>query len=381
MSVTAATGFLAGGAACGIKADGSADLALITAANPVPTAAVFTRNTAAAPPVLLSRDHVANGRVQSVVINSGCANAATGVAGKAAALAMAEAAASRLGCHPTEVLVCSTGPIGGVVPVDRIAPALVTMDLTDDGGSAAAAAILTTDTCIKEAVATAAGFTVGGMAKGAGMIRPDMATMLAVITTDAVAEAEVLETVLARAVGLSFNALNIDGCESTNDTAVLMASGASEIRPEPVALAAAVEAVCRSLARQMAEDAEGASRVVTIELAGAAEDNTALRLARAVADSALVRASFYGGDPNWGRVVAALGAAKLPIEPDRLAVAYAGVAVAEEGRATGADPGAVAEKLTGDFTVSITVGSGPGSCSLLTNDLTPDYVMFNGARS
>jgi glutamate N-acetyltransferase/amino-acid N-acetyltransferase len=381
MSVTHPQGFVAGGTSCGIKGNGLPDLAVVAADQPVPVAAVFTRNIAAAPPVVVSRRHLAGGSARAVVINSGCANAATGEAGLAAARGMAEAVAQRLGCLPTEVMVCSTGPIGDVVPLDLVAPAVARIDLTVAGGPAAAAAILTTDSHAKQTEVTASGFTVGGMAKGAGMIRPDMATMLAVITTDAVATPAALDAALRRAVNRTFNALNIDGCESTNDTVVLLASGVSGVQPPPDELANAVEEACRSLAHQMAADAEGASRLVTIEVEGAADDDTALRLARAVADSALVRASFYGADPNWGRLLAALGATRIPFDPAEVDIAYASIAVAQGGVGTGADPDAVAEKLTGDFAVAIAVGSGSGRCSLLTTDLTPDYVSFNSERS
>lgn len=381
MSITAADGFVAGGVACGIKDDGSLDLALVDAGRPVPAAAVFTSNTAAAPPVHLSRRHLSDGTARAVVLSSGCANAATGQPGVEAARRTAEVVAARLGCQPADVVVCSTGPIGNVVPVDRIQVGLGDLDLTGEGGRAAAAAILTTDSHPKEETWEGSGYRVGGMAKGAGMIRPDMATMLAVITTDAAVDAALLGEVLRRAVNHSFNALDIDGCESTNDTVVMLASGASGIQPDRDEFATGLEEVCRRLARQMAEDAEGASRVVTIEVRGAADDAAALTLARAVADSALVRASFYGADPNWGRVVAALGATRLPFDLGSVMVAYEGVVVAERGSDAGADHDRLSEKLGGDFTVSVSVGDGPGTCSLLTTDLTPDYVVFNGERS
>jgi len=379
--VTAAQGFVAGGTAAGIKADGSMDLALVDAGRPVSAAAVFTSNTAAAPPVHLSRRHVADGSARAVVITSGCANAATGEAGMAAAQRVAELVADYLGCEPTDVLVCSTGPIGTDLPTDRVAEGLTRLRMSREGAADAAQAILTTDSHPKESVARGQGYVVGGMAKGAGMIRPDMATMLAVITTDARLDAGTLARSLRRAVSRSFNALNIDGCESTNDTVVLLASGMSGIEPDAQAFEEVLEGVCRDLARQMAEDAEGASRVVTIELSGADDDATALALARAIADSALVRSSFYGADPNWGRLLAAMGATRLPLDPDAVTIAYAGVVVADGGVDAGADLDLVAEKLEDDFTVSIRVGDGPGCCELLTTDLTPDYVVFNGERS
>lgn len=379
--MTAAQGFVAGGTAAGIKADGSMDLALVDAGRPVSAAAVFTSNTAAAPPVHLSRRHVADGSARAVVITSGCANAATGEAGMTAAQRVAELVADYLGCEPTDVLVCSTGPIGTDLPTDRVAEGLTRLRMSREGAADAAQAILTTDSHPKESVARGQGYVVGGMAKGAGMIRPDMATMLAVITTDARLDAGTLARSLRRAISRSFNALNIDGCESTNDTVVLLASGMSGIEPDAQAFEEVLEGVCRDLARQMAEDAEGASRVVTIELSGADDDATALALARAIADSALVRSSFYGADPNWGRLLAAMGATRLPLDPDAVTIAYAGVVVADGGVDAGADLDLVAEKLEDDFTVSIRVGDGPGRCELLTTDLTPDYVVFNGERS
>jgi glutamate N-acetyltransferase / amino-acid N-acetyltransferase len=380
VSVTAPLGFVAGGTACGIKPEGL-DLALVDAGTPVAAAGVFTANTAAAPPVHLSRRHLADGSLRAVVLSSGCANAATGEAGADAAARTAAAVADHLGCEPTDVAVCSTGPIGNIVPVDRIEAGLEQLDLKEDGGSLAAEAILTTDSRPKEETVRGEGFVVGGMAKGAGMLRPDMATMLAVVTTDAVAHRTVLDRVLRRAVDRSFNALNVDGCESTNDTVILLASGASGTWPDEEALAEAVETVCRRLARHMAEDAEGATRVVEIELSGAGDDPTALALARAVADSALVRSSFYGADPNWGRVVAALGSTRIAFDPDAVSVAYAGMPVAEGGVDIGADHDRISEKLTGNFTVTVSVGTGPGRCTLLTTDLTPEYVRFNGERS
>lgn len=381
MSVTAAQGISAGAVACGMKPEGKLDLALVHADAPVPAAAVFTRNRAAAPPVLMSRRHVADGRAQAVVLSSGCANAGTGAAGMEAARQTSGLVADLIGCSPTDVIVCSTGPIGETLPVDRIADGLGRITTDPAGGPLAAEAIMTTDTRPKQAIFRGDGFVVGGMAKGAGMVRPDMATMLAVITTDALVEATTLDRILARAVAVSFNALDIDGCESTNDTVVLMASGAGGVTPGEEDLADGVIQVCRDLSLQMAADAEGASRVVTIDLAGTADDEQALTLARAVADSALVRASFYGEDPNWGRILAALGSAPVPVDPARTAIDYAATAVARDGVAVVADHDAISEKLSGDFTVSITVGDGPGRCSLLTTDLTPDYVRFNGERS
>ncbi len=386
MSVTAAKGFRAGGIAAGLKPDGALDLALVMADRAVPAAAVFTRNGAPAAPVQVSRRHLAEDLgVRAVVLNSGCANAGTGEPGMKAAVETARAVATEIGCLPEEVLVCSTGPIGDVVEVGLITgalPDLVGQTLASAAhGTAAATAILTTDTVPKEATYRGAGFVVGGMAKGAGMIRPDMATMLAVLTTDAAADRETLQSILGRAVAVTFNCLDVDGCESTNDTVVLLASGeAGDVDVE--ALEDGVEAVCRELARAIAADAEGATRVVTLRIRGAADDDAARRLGRAVADSALVRASFYGSDPNWGRILAALGAARIPFDPQKVTVRYEGTVVARDGMSMpDVDHDALAATLRGDFTVEVVVGDGLGEAEILTTDLTPEYVTFNGERS
>ncbi|MEX2654816.1 MAG: bifunctional glutamate N-acetyltransferase/amino-acid acetyltransferase ArgJ [Acidimicrobiia bacterium] len=384
MSVVAAKGFRAAGLAAGIKRSGL-DMALIAADEPVPAAAVFTTSLTAAPPVEVSRAHLASGRIQAIVVNSGAANAGTGEAGVSDAEAMAEAVAVELGCDPADVAVCSTGPIGGRLPTERILAAIprLVADLGDDDGHASAAAggILTTDSVEKTASTSERDWTVGGMAKGAGMVRPDMATMLAFLTTDAVATTETLQAILTPAVDSTFNALNIDGCQSTNDTVILMASGASQIEPSPSELANAVEEVCRSLALQMARDAEGASKVVTIEVSGAADDVSARRIGMRVADSALVRSSFYGADPNWGRILAALGVTGEKIDQGEVRISYEGTLVCSGGVALPFADAELSSRLVGDFTVGIGVGGGDGYAVVTTTDLTPDYVIFNGERS
>jgi glutamate N-acetyltransferase/amino-acid N-acetyltransferase len=384
VSVTAPLGFTAAGVAAGIKGDGALDLALVAADGPAVGAGVFTTNRAAAAPVRLSREHLAfDPVVRAVVLNSGCANAATGFEGAAVASMMAGEVAQLLECGVEDVLVCSTGPIGTQLPADAAASGITTAigALDADAGHEAATAILTTDTVTKEVIVAGDGFTVGGMAKGAGMVRPDMATMLAVLTTDAVVTHQVLDETLRAAVDRSFHSLNIDGCPSTNDSVVAIASHASGLRPEPRDLAAALVAACESLAAQLAADAEGASRVVALSVSGATDDSTARHLGRAVADSVLVRASFFGGDPNWGRIVGAIGAAGVPVDVNLVGVAYEGVLVAERGVGLAVDEDAVAALLHGDFEVRISVGDGPGRARILTTDLTPDYVQFNGGRS
>jgi glutamate N-acetyltransferase/amino-acid N-acetyltransferase len=386
MSVVAAAGFRAAGVAAGIKADGGLDVALVVAEPGCLAAAVFTVNQAAAAPVRLSRKHLASGpATRAVVVNSGCANAGTGGAGLVAAADGAGVVAEALGCEPTEVLACSTGPIGPQLDTDAmrrgIEAAHGSLAADAAAGTAAATAMLTTDSVAKQA-AVSGEFTVGGMAKGAGMVRPDMATMLAVLTTDAVVDPVVLDQALRHAVDRSFHALDIDGCASTNDAVIVMASGASGVAPSIAEVEDALDAVCRDLAHQVAADAEGATRVITIMVDGAADAAAARRLGRTVADSALVRASFFGGDPNWGRVLGALGTSPDPMEVDSISVTYAGTKVAEGGVAVPFDAGQLTSSLAeGDFVVEVSVGTGPGRAEILTTDLTPEYVLFNGEPS
>ena len=386
MSVTAASGFSAAGVACGIKPDGL-DLAIVVSDRAATAAGVFTRNQAAAAPVLLSRQHLAAGTgVRAVVINSGCANAATGDLGAKNARTMAESTASALETNPEAVLVCSTGTIGPQLPMGAvrsgIGHAIAAASSDASAGDAAATAIHTTDTMVKQSTFEGEGWTIGGMAKGAGMVRPDMATMLAVITTDAAVDGRTLGDSLADAVDRSFNSLNIDGCESTNDAVIVLASGASASHPDSEVFVKGLRAVCADLAEQMARDAEGASRVVTIDVGGAADDETARSIGRRIADSALVRASFYGGDVNWGRIVGALGTAPTRIDFRAVTVGYQGVTVFADGVEARFDEDALlAACVEGDLEVTVTIGDGPGSAHILTTDLTPEYVVFNGERS
>ena len=380
MSVTAAAGFRAGAVASGIKPQGL-DLALVVAEDgPVPAAGLFTTNSAAAAPVQLSRRRLAGGRLQAVVLNSGCANAGTGRQGLIDADRITKRVAAHLGAEPDHIAICSTGPIGQELPVDRIleaVPNLVAV-IDEEGGTRAAEAILTTDTKIKTTLVEPGGFVMGGMAKGAAMLRPDLATMLCVLTTDASTGAPQLRYALEEAVAGTFNSLNIDGCESTNDTVLLLASGRAPAIPEWELVEVATEA-CRNLARQMAADAEGATRVVTIRIGGAPDTEAARRYGRAVADSALVRASFFGGDANWGRVLAALGTCQ--VDPIGVSIAYEGFCVADQGMWYPVDEEEMAKHLTSDFVIDVVVGNGPGRAEIITTDLTPDYVRFNGDRS
>jgi len=387
VSVTAARGFKAAGVAAGIKASGAPDIAVIAGDAGLAAAAVFTRNRAQAAPVVVSREQLDRSKtMRAVVLNSGCANAATGATGVADARAMVNATASVVGCSHEEVLVCSTGGIGKPLPIKRVIEGILAageqLAGDADAGTRAARAIMTTDTVPKESVYAAPGYTVGGMAKGAGMVRPDLATMLAVLTTDAVVDPGMLETALRAAVDESFHALNIDGCPSTNDTVIALASGESGTAPDAGSFTEAMTRVCWDLANQLAADAEGAGRVVLIEVVGAAGDAEARRAGRLVADSALVRAAFYGGDPNWGRLLGALGATDFEFDPARFGVAYEGIDIARAGVAVDHDGPALHEAIAkGDFTVTMTVGDGPGRASVITTDLTPEYVAFNAEYS
>lgn len=387
MSVTAPRGFRAGGIASGIKPAGALDLALVVAETPAVGAAVFTTNRAAAAPVIVSRQHLAvDTWVRAVLLNSGCANAGTGKTGLADAKATAAATAQTVGCSIEEVLVCSTGGIGKAMPMASVLAGVGELagkvDHDAAAAAAAATAIMTTDTVPKQSVHVSDGFIVGGMAKGAGMVRPDMATMLVVLTTDAAVDNQVLQEALIAAVGSSFHALNIDGCPSTNDTVILLASGSSNLQPDAAVLTEAVTAVCWDLANQLAADAEGASRVVTIDVRGAIDGATARRAGRLVADSALVRAAFFGGDPNWGRLLGALGATDIVFDPADFGVAYDGIDIARAGVGVPHDAQALHQTIAaGDFTVTMTIGTGHGAALVLTTDLTPAYVTFNAEYS
>lgn len=389
MSVTAAQGFVAAGVAAGIKPDGRDDLSLVATddGRPVPAAAVFTQNQMTAAPVVATRNHLlrTSGRASAVVLSSGNANAATGKQGIENAKRMCAAVAGPLGCEPAEVLVCSTGLIGIQLPIERIeaaAPSLVAARAPGPAaGQAAAGAIMTTDTVRKESVARRDGFVVGGMAKGAAMLAPNMATMLAVLTTDAEATREQLKAALAAAMPVSFNALSVDGCTSTNDTVILMASGrAGPVDPDE--LDAAVAEVCADLAAQMAGDAEGATKVVALSVTGAASDAEAERAVRKVAESQLVKCSWYGKDPYWGRIASELGSAGVSFDPDKVRVAYGPHVVADGGVTVAHDEAALAAYMDQrDIEVSADLGLGRGTARVLTNDLTHAYVDENMGTS
>jgi glutamate N-acetyltransferase / amino-acid N-acetyltransferase len=383
MSVTAAQGFVANGIACGIKPGDQPDLAVVATddGRGVPAAAVFTSNLATAAPVDVTRSHLAEteGRAAAVVLNSGNANAATGRAGRACAQETCAMVAHGVGCSANEVLVCSTGLIGiplPMVPVRQGIPGVVE-GLRAGGGSAAAEAILTTDTHAKEVTVHGDGFTVGGMAKGAAMLAPHLATMLAVLTTDAEVSPCGLQRALRSASESSFNVLTVDGCTSTNDTVIVLAGGRRGAVDHD-AFADALTWACIDLAEQMAADAEGATKLARITVMGAVSDEEAHTAARKVADSLLVKCSLYGQDPYWGRVVSELGSAGVGFDPERVSVAYGDEVVCRDGVAAAHDPSVVAEHLGRDqVTITADLGLGTGAGTVLTNDLTHGYVDEN----
>jgi len=387
MSVTAAPGFVAAGVAAGIKASGKPDLSLVATADgfPVAAAGVFTRNKMTAAPVITTRAHLeaTAGHAVAVVLNSGNANAATGQQGLDDAEAMCVSVASALGVEPQQVLVCSTGLIGIPMPIDVITAGipLVVAARSADGGQAAATAIMTTDTVAKQVVVERDGFVVGGMAKGAAMLSPNMATMLAVLTTDAAATPEQLKAALVYGVADSFNALDVDGCTSTNDTVLLLASGLAGPVDEN-SLNSAVAEACASLAGQMCADAEGATKVVRMTVTGAASDAEALVGARYVSRSNLVKCSWYGCDPYWGRIASDLGSCGIDFDPAMFSVSYGGVTVCSGAIDADHDVAAVVAHMAGrNLEIVADLGLGTGTATILTNDLSHAYIDENMGTS
>jgi glutamate N-acetyltransferase/amino-acid N-acetyltransferase len=410
LGITAAAGFTAAAVACGIKPSGAPDLALVVGRPGTLAAGTFTTNQVVAAPVVWTRERLAGSAdARVVVVNSGNANACTGPAGKAAVLATVRRAAAELGCLPEQVLVCSTGVIGVPLEVDKLTDgvAKAARDLGRDGG-AAAAAIRTTDTVSKQAGVVVDGTTVGGMAKGAAMLAPALAaphaTMIAVLTTDAAVEPAALRAAVTTASEASFNRITVDGAQSTNDTVLLLASGASGARPHPDDLAEAVHAVCYDLAGQMLADAEGGSKVISVHVGGAGTLAAACAVARRVADSPLVKAAVYGGDPNWGRILQAAGCAGVGFDPSRVRLEVRGgpgaagieplpvpepepdghpgwqdpperVVLVRDGAPTGADARAAIAAREVEIRLHLG-GPGPWAC-MRTADLTPEYVRLN----
>ena len=389
MTITTPKGFRASGVAAGLKSGGGPDVALVVNDGPDATVAgVFTANRVKAAPVMWSQQVLKGGIVRAVVLNSGGANACTGSQGFRDTHATAEhvAAALRGGSKPLlvgagDVAVCSTGLIGELLPMDKLLPGVTAAvkALNANGGEAAASAIMTTDTHAKNAVARGEGWSVGGIAKGAGMLAPALATMLVVLTTDAVAGSEALDTALREATRLTFDRIDADGCMSTNDTVLLLASGASDVQPSQEELTAAVTAVCDDLARQLIGDAEGATKHIAIEVLGAASEADAVEVGRTVARNNLVKTALFGNDPNWGRILAAVGTTAAAFAPDRIDVAVNGVWVCRGGAA--AEDRSKVDLSGRDVTITVHLHEGEMSATIRTTDLSHAYVHENSAYS
>ncbi|MFB7360793.1 bifunctional glutamate N-acetyltransferase/amino-acid acetyltransferase ArgJ [Streptomyces hydrogenans] len=387
MSVTAAQGFTAAGIAAGIKSNGNPDLALVVNTGPRRAAAgVFTSNRVKAAPVVWSQQVLADGELTAVVLNSGGANACTGPQGFQDTHATAEKVAEVLSARGAEVgagevAVASTGLIGVLLPMDKLLPGVeaAAAELSAHGGEKAAIAIKTTDTVHKTAVAAKDGWTVGGMAKGAGMLAPGLATMLVVLTTDADVDAQGLDAALRTATRLTFDRVDSDGCMSTNDTVLLLASGASGATPSQDDFAEAVREVCADLARQLIGDAEGASKDIRIEVINAATEDDAVEVGRSIARNNLLKCAIHGEDPNWGRVLSAIGTTSAAFEPDELNVAINGVWVCKNG-SVGEDRDLVDMRYR-EVVITADLAAGSESAVIWANDLTADYVHENSAYS
>jgi glutamate N-acetyltransferase/amino-acid N-acetyltransferase len=386
MSVTAALGFVAAGCHAGIKRR-RYDMALVVTEDrkPVTAAAVFTQNKFFAPPVAASRSRLAanGGRAAAIVVNSGNANAGTGAAGLADAEAMCGTAADALGVDTADVLVCSTGIIGNPLPMDKILPATpkLARRLSRVGGEDAAKGILTTDSQPKQALVEGSTFTLGGMAKGCGMIAPNMATMLAFLTTDADVGRDELQAILRQACDRTFNTLNVDGATSTNDTVILLASGRRG-RPDIGEFADAVHRVCEDLTYQMARDAEGMTRMVALSVTGAASDEEARIAARNIAENNLVKCSWYGGDPYWGRLLAAAGSSGVAFEAEKTSVSYGGIVVSRAGANAEHDGEAVKAHMANErVEIEVALGLGTGTAQVIGIDLGPGYIKENSKTS
>jgi glutamate N-acetyltransferase/amino-acid N-acetyltransferase len=382
MSITAPAGFRAAGVTAGLKTSGRPDLAVVVNDGPDHHgAAVFTSNRVEAAPVTWSRQVLADGRVDAVVLNSGGANACTGAVGFADTHRSAEHLAAALEMSPGDVVVASTGLIGELLPMDKITAGIeaAVAALSAAGGGDAATAIMTTDTVDKQALATGPGWSVGGMAKGAGMLAPALATMLVVITTDAVTDAGALDTALRCATGTTFDRIDSDGCMSTNDMVLLMSSGASGNTASAAELTEAVTSVCADLARQLIADAEGANHDLAIEVRSAASVPDALEVARAIARNNLFKCAVFGGDPNWGRILAAVGTTAAAFDPVSLDVAINGIQVCRGG-GVGEDR-ALIDMSARQVDVVVDLHAGAQSATIWTNDLTYEYVRENSAYS
>ncbi len=382
MSVTSTSGFLACGLAASLKSSGGKDLALVVNTGPDYAAAgVFTTNRVKAAPVLWSQQVLADCQLRAVILNSGGANACTGPDGFADTHRTAELVADAIGVSAVDVAVCSTGLIGVRLPMGKLTAGINNLVplLSDDGGQAAAEAIMTTDSVLKQASLADEGWSIGGMAKGAGMLAPGLATMLVVLTTDAVVDQDLLRDQLASACTRSFDRIDSDGCMSTNDTVILMSSGASGVRPTPGDFQAALNETCHDLAQQLLADAEGAAHTIAIEVRHADSEDDAVQVGRAIARSNLFKCAVFGQDPNWGRVLAAIGTTSAAFEPDRIDVAFNGVQVCRDGSI--GDPRELVDLSGHDVQVEVDLRNGQHSATIWTNDLTYDYVNENAEYS
>jgi glutamate N-acetyltransferase/amino-acid N-acetyltransferase len=388
LSVTAPLGFRAAGVSAGLKESGDRDVAVVINDGPSrAVAATFTSNRVKAAPVLWTQQVVRGERVRAVVLNSGGANACTGPLGFQDAHATAERLGTALGDSAGEIAVCSTGLIGERLPMDKLLPGVdaCVAEASRGGGLAAADAIRTTDKVVKISFrregtdGDGAGYVIGGMAKGAGMLAPAMATMLCVLTTDADLPAADLDAALRSAVRVTFDRLDTDGCMSTNDTVLLLASGASGTRPGTAHFTSLLTEVCADLSRQLQLDAEGAGKMVAVEVVGAASEDDAVTVGRAVARSNLLKCAIAGEDPNWGRVVSAVGTTAARFEPDRLNVAINGIWVCRNGCA--GDERSKVDMTQRDVTITVDLSAGPNTATILTTDLTAEYVHENSAYS
>jgi glutamate N-acetyltransferase/amino-acid N-acetyltransferase len=382
MSVTSPLGFRAAGVAAGLKKSGKPDVAVVINDGPATAAAaVFTSNRFKAAPVRWSQEAVADGKVRAVVLNSGGANACTGPEGYCDTEQTAEHLAGLLNVPAGEIAVCSTGLIGERLPMQQLLVGVdaATVAASAGGGQAAAEAIMTTDTVAKTTEQLGTGYKIGGMAKGAAMLAPALATMLVVLTTDADLGASELDKALRDAVRTSFDRLDSDGCMSTNDTVLLLASGASGSQPAPDEFGALLAAACDDLANQLMLDAEGASKAISIQVVGAQSEEDAVEVGRAVARSSLFKCAIHGEDPNWGRVLAAVGTTAAAFDADQLNVAINGVWVCKNGAA--AEDRAKVDLGPRDVTVTVDLAAGAAEATVLTTDLTAAYVHENSAYS
>jgi glutamate N-acetyltransferase/amino-acid N-acetyltransferase len=386
--VTAADGYVAAGCHCGIKSDSDVkDLALVFSERPATVAGVFTRNRMASACVTVSKKVVEKGSARAIVINSGCANTCTGAEGQRNAEEMARTAADKLDISPEEVVVASTGVIGAQLPVVKVCEGIekLASELSREGGSDAAVGILTTDTRAKEVAVrldlSTGPVTIGGMAKGAGMIMPNMATMLAFVTTDAAVDKESLQSALGDAVNRSFNRISIDGDSSTNDMVVVLANGdsANPLRGKDVeAFEVGLALVCLKLALMIVEDGEGATKLVEIRVTGARDDVDAERAARTIGTSLLFKTALFGEDPNWGRIMMAIGMSGAAVEPDRVAVLLDDLQLVSGGVGTGySEEDARALLAKKEISITVDLGMGPGETRFWTTDLSYDYIKIN----